>query len=830
MVFAGILNKRIFAPVRGSPFPTINLKTLSMRKFFLALLCLLTVASVQAQYQTPNKYYPAYTKAGQVYVVYNYGEYKSEISSRIYAVDVPKENKYYISGLSNLQSGEKLNVYVDEIYYETIYATRDGWQTIGITSYGIILNPGKHIVKFSNTGGPHVPMVDEISLTTSVPATGRENDPNEAFLTHVENLKQQPAPYLPTVEEAGDLTNKVLPNPNGMYDHAIDTNFTYSHFSWIYLTAGYHNFSTANSTANRSLTIFNSQNYSYSWSNVNGGPGGESSLNLYVGLSGYYAIMLRPYVNGSGTSNIIYNGNVLVSGAVIGGRTYSMSAGKGGQLNFFTCRLTQGDTRMIASKYFASSARGYNDDYSGGGGDWNWGYASRIKKDFGTDTVSYGFVCAYSPSSTGISDVYLGNGNSPVYNTNYPEFPLLKSDDAILASNQGYYNCISWSGGVTATWIWPPSQYSTYNCPNNDMNLTCFDNFYANQPARYPGAWNFTRTGANVNNAIVDLWALNGHFTHGSVKKPGNNHPHGYDWESKPGGTPRTFHPRNALTNLNWGYGAVVNYYIPTGTYARGADAGLSFETDADAVKAGVAVFDIATLTGEAQRKLSSFKKKVDPSFSEQFNKLYEAWKKTWAANAIYSDPSAYCKNPEFEKLAQFSRANSRSAMFLSMDKFTGGDHLIGELLWTLTKDRYSALLTEVKTERLTKPNDEQGRYRIHGDHDNGVLYVEKILRSMDVEQEVVVNADINVIVSPNPASDRLTVQVITTKTAKVSVNITSAQTRLTKVMQQETTLTAGTHRFTTSIQGLAGNSGDIIAVQVIVDGVLKTVKVLVAK
>lgn len=802
-----------------------------MRKFFLSLICLLTVFVLNAQQQTPTKSYTAYTRAGQVYVVYNYGEFKSNVSSRIYAIDVSRQDKYYISALCNLKNGEKLYVYVDEVYFQTMYSTRDGWQTAGITNQQISLNPGKHILRFSNTGGPHVPMVDEISLTTSIPGIGRNNDPNAAFLNHVENLKQQPVSHMPTVEEAGDLTNKVLPNPQGMYNHAIDTNFTYSHFSWIYLNAGTHSFATSNSTISRSLTIFNPGNYTYSSSNVNGGPGGESALTFFAGVSGYYAIMLRPYTSGSGTTNIIYNGSTLVSSAIIGGRTYTMSAAKGGQLNFFTCRLTQGDTRMIASKYFASSARGYNDDYSGGGGDWSWGYASRIKKDFATDSVQYGFVCAYSPSGNGVSDVYLGNENSNVYAANYPEFPLLKADDAIKAAAQsGNYNCISWSGGVTSTWIWPPSQYSTYNCPNNDMNLTCFDNFYANQPVRYPGAWNFTRTGANVNNAIVDLWALNGHFTHGSVKKPGNNHPHGYDWESKPGGVTRTFHPRNALTNLNWGYGAVVNYYIPTGTYARGADAGLSFETDADAVKAGVAVFDVATLTGEAERKLSAFKKKVDPSFSEQFNKLYEAWKKTWAANAIYSDPSAYCKNPEFEKLAQFSRSNSRSAMFLSMDKFIGGDHLIGDLLWTLTKDRYSALLTEVKTERLTKPNDEQGRYKIHGDHDNGVLYVEKILRSMDVEQEVVVNADINVIVSPNPASDRLTVQVVTTKTAKVSVNITSAQTRLTKVMQQETTLTAGSHRFTTSIQGFAGNSGDIIAVQVIVDGVLKTVKVMVAK
>ncbi|MEQ1678001.1 MAG: hypothetical protein ABL876_14935 [Chitinophagaceae bacterium] len=437
-----------------------------------------------------------------------------------------------------------------------------------------------------------------------------------------------------------------------------------------------------------------------------------------------------------------------------------------------------------------------------------------------------------SSSSTGTSDVYLGNPNSNVYGTNYSEFPLLTADDAIKAANSsGIYNCISWSGGITASWSWPPSAYSTYNCSSSGMDIVCFDNFYNNNPVRYPGAWNYTRTGANVNNSVVDVWALNGYFTHASVKKPGNNHPHGYDWESKPGGLARTFHPRNALTNLSFGYGAVVNYYIPTGTYARNGSPVPSFDTDADAVRAGVAVFENAKLTAAATQKLNTLMKKTAASFSADFNELYAAWKKTWDANAIYSDPAMYCKNPEHDALAKLALQNPRQAMLLVFDKFVGGDHLIGELMWTLTKEKYAYLLTEVKTERAANPNDAQGRYKVHGDHDNGVLYVEKILKLLEAEADVTTLAGaINVTVSPNPVKDRLTVQVITDKSASISVKAISAQTRLTKVLQAETVLPAGTHRFTMDVAGFAGNTGDIIAVQVMVDGVLKTVKVLVTK
>lgn len=802
------------------------MKKIQLLLFFFLLFA---VAVTKAQ-QTEIKNYPKNTKAGDVNVLYSYGEYSNGNSSRIYVIDVPKSERYYLGTLANMKLGESYKVSVDGMGLEYLTSSANGWQAASIRNIPATLSAGKHTIRI-NGGGPMVPMIEEISFTLNAPAGRTGADATSAFLDKINWYKQQPVVIVPGVDEVGDLTNKVLPNPLGTYDHVIDTAFTYSHFSTVYLTAGNHTFTTSGSTTNRALTVFNTTDYTYSWSNVNGGPGGESGLYLIVGLSGYYSIMLRPVVNGtSGTTNIILDGTTLVSNAVIGGKTYAMSSLKGGPLNFFTCKLTAGDTRMIASRYFSSSARGYNDDYYGGGGDWSWGYASRIKADFATDSVQYGFVCSYSPTSTGISDVYLGNENSNVYAANYPEFPLLKADDAIKsAQSSGVYNCISWSGGITSSWVWPPSAYSTYNCPNNSTNVTCFDNFYSNNPVRYPGAWNYTRTAATSSNATVDLWALNGYYTHGSVRKPGNNHPHGYDWESKPGGLTRTFHPRNALTNLNTGYGAVVNYYKATGTYARGAVT--SFESDQDAVKAGVAVFENARLTSGASGKLKSLMSKIDSRFSSQFNDLYEAWKKTWESNAIYSDPAAYCKNAEFTALAKLSQQNSRHAMLLTFEKFVGGDHLIGELMWTLTKDKYAALLTDVKTERAANPNDAMGRYKIHGDHDNGVLYVEKILKALEEEAEVIAVTDaINVSVSPNPVKDRLTVQVTTTKSARVSVQAISSQTRLTKILQPETVLTAGTHRFNMDVTGFAGNTGDIIAVQVIVDGVMKTIKVLVNK
>lgn len=800
-----------------------------LQRLFI-LLFIFAVVKTNAQ-TTDLKKFPKYTRAGDVYVLNTYGEYNNPYSHRVYVVEVTAEKYFYISALANFIMTHKIKVLVDNQPFETIYPTKDGWQLVA-TKYPVLLITGKHEIRFIDAS-VGVPMVEEIALTVDPPASRMQEQPAAGnFLSAVETARNQPVVRTPTVDEAGDLTHKVLPNPLGQYDHAIDTGFNYAHFSWIYLSAGNHTIATASSSVSRALTLFNTSNYNYSWSNVNGGPGGESQLTLYVSVAGYYAVMVRPATNSTGLTDIVVDGNVVVYDAIVGGKTYAMSVLKGGPLNFFTCRLTTGDTRMVVSRYFSSSVRGYNDDYASTG-DWSWGLASRVKKDFATDSVQYGFVCAYSPYSNGTTDIYLGNLNSEVNNTNFPEFPLLKPDDAIrTAPNTGMYNCISWSGGITNTWVWPPSSYSTYSCSSSAADVTCFDNFYANNPVRYPGAWNYTRTGANSTNATVDLWALNGYYTHASVRKPGNNNPHGYDWESKPGGTARTMHPRNALTNLSWGYGAVVNYYRATGTYARNAEMRQTFETDVDAVKAGLAIFDVARLTPAANDKLNTLLRKTDMGFGSRFNVLYEAWKKTWEANLVYSDPAAYCKNAEYAAMAAFAQTNPRQAMLQVFDKFVNGnDHPIGELMLTLTKEKYGHLLDEVKTERLSKPNDEAGRYRIHGDHDNGVLYVEKILRLLEITTDQPVITDpVQVIVSPNPVKDRLTVQLTTTRNARVSVVAIAGQTGRKQVMQPESDLPAGTHRFQLNIQGFAGNSGDIIAVQVMVDGQLKTVKVLVAK
>ncbi|NJK98811.1 MAG: hypothetical protein HC905_31335 [Bacteroidales bacterium] len=109
---------------------------------------------------------------------------------------------------------------------------------------------------------------------------------------------------------------------------------------------------------------------------------------------------------------------------------------------------------------------------------------------------------------------------------------------------------------------------------------------------RYTGATNYTSIGADETNGVVALWSNNGDISgaqHLSVRKPGNNHPHGYDWESKPGGLMRTFHPRDALSGGI--YGAIIRYFrLATPTMAGKINSPQGRFTFEESVKNGLTV------------------------------------------------------------------------------------------------------------------------------------------------------------------------------------------------------------------------------------------------
>lgn len=793
-----------------------------MRKSLLLAIAIVAGLFVQGQ-RTEKKVYNISKTGDAVSVLSSYGEYKNGVASKVFSLEVRQAGTFHLGSLLNIQNNAQVKTIVDGITYSQKNTGKTGWQWDDASGSPLSLPPGLHEIRFS-VDGAMIPMIEEIYLEQDV-SNGRESIPAPVsnFLQNVEVLKQ----HAVSQDDAPSFTNKVLPNPEGLYNHAIDTTFNYSHFSTIYLAPGGYTFTTSGSTTTRALSIF-TPDYTGSWSAANGGAGGESFIYVSVATGGYYNIMLRSLTGSTGTTNIVQNGTTIINNAIIGGRSYAMTASKTGALNFFTCKLTgsAADTRMIVSTYAASSVLGYNDDYYNLNSDFNWGRSSRVKTNT-TTPIQYGFVCAYSPTSTGVCDIYLGNANSYAYYS----FENLDADDCIqTGAYSDTYNCISWSGGITSSWTWPLEFSSPWY---NSDSLKAFDNFYANIPQRYPGAWNYLRTTYSNENAIVDLWAHNGDFyTHGSVRKPGNNHPHGYDWESKPGHLERSLHPRTALNGSS--YGSIVRSYKHLGTYAKTAnnESGRSFETDADAIEAGFAVADHYTFSSKGETRLHELTSKINASTASRFRTLYEAWKNTWKQNEMQSSSAMYCKNSEYSALMNFCKENPEVAQVLICKAYLRDGVIVTYALQELTQKKYGHLMTRIIEDYKSNVYNKDGRFIVSNQYLNGVRYIDQLLPSLEIprEETPVAAAEPLITIAPNPVSDQFTVQFNIPKAQKVSVQATSMQTRKTIILQQEKLLEAGNHQFSGRVADLAGSNGDIIVVTVITSGVTKTMKVLVAR
>jgi hypothetical protein len=437
------------------------------------------------------------------------------------------------------------------------------------------------------------------------------------------------------------------------------------------------------------LYFFNADNPTQSTSWVTSG----NAISVTIPVTGVYMVMVRAYWTGDrGTADLYYNNALYQSGIIVAGTYYAVNLTKSGALNYFTANpgaASQNTDTYIFLSTFRNSVpiMAYNDDYQGSG-DFNWAWLSRKLFNFAgwpnPFNRAYIFGSAYASWADGNCDYYFCNSNSDIIG---PYFPNLKADDAIKSANSTpygttpYYNCISWSGGVTAEWIWPP----TDNRWKSSLgSLDAFDKFYKNTPVRYTGAINYpTRVSPSTAGVEVDLWATgsnpNYSYTHGSAIKPANNQMHGYDWESKPGSNTRTFHPRNALNNVN-GYGAVVWSYKRAGALASastmqasgaptmetnnnfasspkmqamGINRPLSFDSS---IALGLTMMRNVSFTDVEKSKNSALIALIPNIIKNQFALKYAAWQKTWddPRIAILSNPQEYAKSAAYNSLKDF--------------------------------------------------------------------------------------------------------------------------------------------------------------------------------
>ncbi|MCK4662362.1 MAG: T9SS type A sorting domain-containing protein [Bacteroidales bacterium] len=651
---------------------------------------------------------------------------------RIFEIESPEDGNFYLSAWLMAAKTNKGYLNYDlqvnnEKQKDKIRPTKSNWQTVELKNEElkletIKLKKGTNNISFVALA-PEIPEVEFIRLTKSKDKVIISDEKYKNFINSIkEEIKERENNPVIWTDDDSSKNKIVLPNPEGNYYNHIDETFKYTTYKSFYFSSGQQVFFTtyASDKYKHVLEVFSKYHPdSYTWSDLSNS-NGLASVNVRINYTGTYYVRIRSYYqNSSGLVDLNVNGQYYYNDCAVSGNGFRNAHETPENYNYFTCKLT-GDSRLwISDDTWPGKIIAQNDDYYGSG-DFNWGWSSRVKKDFSV-RIGAALISSYgSWNPTGKCDLYIKCKNSNIMSY----FPNLKADDAIQsAPASGVYNCISWSGGITGYWEWPPSYYSNYYVPGNP--LASFDNFYYD--IRYPGAMRFTRSGATSSNSIVDLWALNGSYTHGSVTKSGNNNPHGYDWESKPGSLMRTFHPRNALNGNS--YGSVNKYYRKISQISPHGDI-LRNITLNEAILEGLAVMDDVSFTSNELDKLNSKINEISFDTKNEFNNKYEKWKETWIKPEIsqYSDPKKYAESDEYKLFIKFCKSKGEKIWPLLIEKLDEGTFFVINPLEDLTLKENMDLLDEVKNENKLNKNNINGAYIVRSPYINAMKYAKKLL------------------------------------------------------------------------------------------------------
>jgi hypothetical protein len=219
--------------------------------------------------------------------------------------------------------------------------------------------------------------------------------------------------------------------------------------------------------------------------------------------------------------------------------------------------------------------------------------------------------------------------------------------DAVVVTDEttNRYNCVSWTLGITTSWIWP---WGLHNPTKAE-----FDALYGN--------YGFSPS----NSGPIAAFGTNTHsMTHGSISGP----EHGPRWESKCGAWLRLQH---GLSEMEGGslYGDVFGFYSRASvvtTDVQQADVGLQTLRKVQTMK------ELLSLTADQLNNVHVRAARVDKQLKERFDKAYAAWKATWSHPliAVSSAPVARTKTNEFQELISLGPG----ILPLLMEKLTDPD------------------------------------------------------------------------------------------------------------------------------------------------------------
>ena len=598
-------------------------------------------------------------------------------------------------------------MYIDGRPAGTLNMRDNGWQYYDVVSRNgqkvMTFTAGKHVIAFTNNLN-RAPDIESVQIASGeFPLAAADG----AYGEYIARLKQNVLTSDYGAKKRAGLDDgqqtQATPGSKGTYCYSESVQFSYTFRSFYYLNAGQSvSFSTKRSDGNQ----YGSDPYMYLTDLAN--PSVSYYNDDYLGYqprisissvpySGTYMLLIRAYSSSNpGTTDFYMNDVLQQSNIAVAGQSVYCYLSKTGTLNYFTANLNSGGDSYMMLIDSQGSIAAYNDDFWDSNSAFNWGYSSRIHQSFSNGLDRLVLSTWSSSNPWGMADVYLMNEDSTI---GQYDFENLKAIDAIMSAPwEGSYNCIAWSGGHDWDWIWPPS--TTFGGVWYDPDpQKAFDNWYGNHLSngnyypRYSSAWYYDRASATAENAVVDVWKHpGGDYTHGSVRAKGNAHSHGYDWESKPGGWARTFHPRNALHGAS--YGEIYQHYFGAGSTSVA-------QTLSEAVASGTDVIEDVSLTSDERSKLSALKTALPVEKVRLFETMYAAWKKTWSDPkiSVHGNPAKYTESKEYNDLYQLCQAEGKALWPLVFEQVFAGDVFARSLVTDITFAQHRSTFERIRSE-----------------------------------------------------------------------------------------------------------------------------------
>ena len=736
-----------------------------------------------------------------------------------FTAHVEQAGEYYLSCWmlgGELSTGEysSFDVSVNGSTVGKMNANKANWQSCQLNTGSVALQKGENVISFA-AQIPDIPNVEFIKLALTQEAADIPSTNYDNYLATIKaNSNEAQAYSLASIDTdtMSALNTRALTldtHANYGYLERIPMHYTFN--TTVYLKQGSMKFIIKRiSGATPILEVFhNTSTGSCTWSMWGRSYDGDT-LNVTIPLTGYYQVRARSYENTvAGVADVII-GSTKYSQVPTYSYGFLYTHDTERVYNAFTANLItnsngEGDPVIYIGRGSPDKIVAWNDDYYSGEGDFDWDYNSRIKQQFSTTTKSI-FLSNLSSyeGNKPHCDLYYGCWNSPVY----AYFPNLQQDDAIQsAPRDATYNCISWSGGITSYWEWPLNPYSEYYVEGND--LASFDMFYLTP--RYNGCGIYSRNGATEANSVVDLWGIddgtNIEYTHASIKHGADDHPHGYDWESKPGQLARTFHPRYALRGSS--YGEVLEYYrlIGTGQLVTASNE-LSEQTTIlsldESIAEGLSVLETVTFT-EAERTIIDAEiANIGTTRVNNFETKYQAWVDTWE-DMPYSSPESY-KNDEYDELKTFCESFYESR-FLIFDKLGNGDEfnlLLVEDMTLTGNVANNEILNNIKIDNSNNTTTEDGAAIVRSPYSNSMKYVKQLIGSPfslrtrgtnSTDEEGIRYSNTDKFVT-SVSDNSLSVSFNLPETSRISLSIVDLQGRVLANILQNETLEAGEHNY----------------------------------